>query len=494
MAARSLAARSLAAVALMLGFYVLALAIAAGLLYVPYAEWHYAGRLHLKLAVACVLGAAAIGWGILPRRDAFPAPGPRLEPRESPRLFRVLGDVARRTRQEMPVEVYLVSEMNAWVANRGGVMGFGSRRVMGLGLPLLQVASVDELEAILAHEFGHYHGGDTRLGPWIYKTRSAIGRTLQSLGDESWLQVPFRWYGSFFMRITQAISRAQELTADQLAATTVGAASLVEGLKKVHATAGAFDAYWQQEALPVLGAGFHAPLADGFARFLRSPRIADAVHRTLAEELAGGRADPYDSHPPLRDRIAAVQSVPARAASAPRAYAPAIELLGDVAACERRLLEFGFRGSDGGQPRFRSLAWDDVTREIYVPSWRTRAGRIAPLLGTATLEQLPRVLSARGQELARAALERDEHVPEEHLPQVLAGAVGACVATRLVDAGWTPSADPGEPVTVSRNGASLEPFGAVARLQTDPDGAAWWASVVEQHGIGGLTLAPSAKP
>jgi Zn-dependent protease with chaperone function len=34
-------------------------------------------------------------------------------------------------------------------------MGFGSRRVMGLGLPLLQALNVSQLEAVLAHEFGH---------------------------------------------------------------------------------------------------------------------------------------------------------------------------------------------------------------------------------------------------------------------------------------------------------------------------------------------------
>jgi len=69
----------------------------------------------------------------------------------------------------MPAEVYLIAEANAWVIDRGGIMGCGSRRVMGLGLPLLQVLSVYQLRAVLAHEFGHFHGGDTKLGPWVYK-------------------------------------------------------------------------------------------------------------------------------------------------------------------------------------------------------------------------------------------------------------------------------------------------------------------------------------
>ena len=83
----------------------------------------------------------------------------------------------------MPSEVYLTAEVNAWVMDRGGMMGFGSRRVMGLGLSLLQVLSVSQLRAVVAHEFGHFHGGDTKLGPWIYKTRAAIGRTLEGLAE-----------------------------------------------------------------------------------------------------------------------------------------------------------------------------------------------------------------------------------------------------------------------------------------------------------------------
>jgi heat shock protein HtpX len=78
--------------------------------------------------------------------------------------------------------VYLIGQVNAFVADRGGIMGFGSRRVMGIGLPLLSILTVSELRGVLAHEFAHYYGGDTRLGPWVYKTQSAMIRTFQNIG------------------------------------------------------------------------------------------------------------------------------------------------------------------------------------------------------------------------------------------------------------------------------------------------------------------------
>src|SRR6185295_7873003 len=178
----SLAGRAALAVVLLVGFYVLALAIVGGLLYLPYVEVVYLHRLD-RLTIFAIVGAAIILWSILPRVDRFTPPGPALTRADQPRLFATIDDVARGSEQAMPSEVYLIPDMNAWVAQRGGIMGFGSRRVMGLGLPMLQTLTISQMRAVVAHEFGHYHGGDTALGPWVYKTRAAIGRTIHGLSQ-----------------------------------------------------------------------------------------------------------------------------------------------------------------------------------------------------------------------------------------------------------------------------------------------------------------------
>ena len=134
-----------------------------------------------------IAGGGLILWSIIPRPDRFVPPGPRLGEEDQPRLFQVIREVAEQTGQAMPADVFLVFDMNAWVAQRGGVMGIGSARVMGLGIPLLQYLTLPELKAVLAHEFGHYHGGDTKVGPWIYKTRAAIGRTVEYLDAKAGL-------------------------------------------------------------------------------------------------------------------------------------------------------------------------------------------------------------------------------------------------------------------------------------------------------------------
>ena len=146
-------------------------------------------------------------------------------------------------------------------------MGFGSRRVMGLGLPLL--LTVTQFRAVLAHEFGHYYGGDTALGPWVYKTRAAIGRTVERVSQHSSiLSKPFYWYGLLFLRLTLRVSRQQELSADELAARTVGARPSYRWIKVIHSAALAFEPYIISEVAPALTAGYRPPVSDGFRRFL----------------------------------------------------------------------------------------------------------------------------------------------------------------------------------------------------------------------------------
>jgi heat shock protein HtpX len=136
--------RYVLALVLMAGFYALALGLAGLLFYLPYAEYRYGRVVHLKLAFLCLLGGGGILWSVLPRLDRFPVPGPLLTSQQYPRLFEEIKAVADAVNQPMPVEVYLIPEVNAWVSNRGGVMGIGSRRIMGVGLPLLQVLSISE--------------------------------------------------------------------------------------------------------------------------------------------------------------------------------------------------------------------------------------------------------------------------------------------------------------------------------------------------------------
>ena len=305
------------ALVLMVGFYAFALAIAGGLLWVPYASYVYLDRVDGRLALFCVIGAGTILWALVPRIDRFEAPGPRLTPGNAPYLFNIIEGVASSTSQARPEEVYLLPDVNAFVTHRGGFMGFGSKRVMGVGLPLLKALSPAELRSVIAHEFGHFVSGDVALGPWIYKTRAAIFRAIAGLSG-GLLQALFNWYGRMFMRMTMQISREQEFVADATAARVAGVAAAISALKRVEVIAPAYNSFFSNEVMPVFRAGYLPPLSEGFDRYLADPDMAKLFHDYAKQSALGAEAGEYDSHPPTLERIAALARLNFKVAENPR--------------------------------------------------------------------------------------------------------------------------------------------------------------------------------
>ncbi|MEZ0228189.1 MAG: M48 family metallopeptidase, partial [Planctomycetota bacterium] len=380
----SLAGRALLAVVLLVVFYVIAIGISLALF--ALGVWllkHGRGSGTGKGVVFSFITGAVILWSVFPRPDFFEEPGPRLDPKKHPRLFDALRKIARGLGQEMPADVYLVPDVNAFVTQRGGIMGLGSKRVMGLGLPLLQALTVTEMRGVIAHEFGHFVGGDTKLGPWIYKTRSALARTVVNLGDSitSWF---FLQYFKMFLRITEAISRAQEYEADAVSAKLVGSRALISGLKKTHGAAPAFNVYMDSEYLPVLGSGFRPPLAEGFGRFLRSKEIATALKEEVAGALRSHDHDPYDSHPPLADRVAALEKL-REGAEPPEDDPPALSLLEDVAAAEKELIAMLLKDQAAS---LKAVKWSETAEKVTIPGWKELLAENGSHLAKVTPESL----------------------------------------------------------------------------------------------------------
>jgi heat shock protein HtpX len=482
----SLAIRGCLAVGLMIGFYGLAALVVAALLYIPYAEYVLLERVDLRIAFFCVSGAGAVCWAVMPRPDRFVPPGPELRPSEQPKLFELLESVRAATGQGQPRHVYLDLQVNAWVSQRGGFMGVGSRRVMGLGLPLIQALTVEQLRAVVAHEFGHYHGGDTRLGPWIYNTRVGIARTLERLED-SVIRLPFVAYGRLFFRITNAVSRRQEFAADALAARVVSAQALIGGLKQAHRAAEAFGPFWQAEFAPALHYQVRPPLATGFARFLQLRGVAAGVDNALQAALATHTTDPNDSHPSLPERCAALERLGSTGDGDAR---PAIVLLSGLSDCERALLGIAL---DPELETLRQVEWREIPELVWYPRWREEVQLQAKVLADATVAdaaslcQDPRT-RARGLVVESGYLPG----PEERIV-MLHRVIAIAIAVALVDAGWTLSGDLGDPVMCTRERDTLEPFAAIARSVSGELTSEAWREDCGRLGISRLPLVPPAR-
>jgi heat shock protein HtpX len=114
-------------------------------------------------------------------------------------------------------------------------------------------------------------------------------------------------YWKVFMRITQAISRLHEYREDELASNIAGPQALIEGLSAIHGASAAFPSFRRTEMLAAMDAGYRPSFANGFAQFIGVPNIAAPVTDHVNKELTEATIDPYDTHPPLKDRVAALQ-------------------------------------------------------------------------------------------------------------------------------------------------------------------------------------------
>ncbi len=248
------------------GFFLLVLVIAAGLLYMPFAKMSYPPSMQAFVKVGPLI-AILILFAARPLKDRFRPPGPLLEQDKQPRLFQEISYITSSLDQPMPKKVYLTAEPNVYITYRGGFMGFGSRKVMGVGLTLLAVLNVTELRAVLAHECGHYSAWDLKLAPRVYKTYEALVRNLTTTKIVPKL---FLLYTKVFLGLTKTFCRQQEYAADAQAARFAGATNLASGLQKIPRAVSAGYIYNIREVDPLLNFGFKPPIADGFKTFLNS--------------------------------------------------------------------------------------------------------------------------------------------------------------------------------------------------------------------------------
>ena len=359
---QSLTSRALLVVALWAGFYVLALGLALGLAWIPIAQARYSDTFGFG-AIAAGAGAITVLWALRPRwwfkkkkeEDRFEP----LSREEAPELFAFAEQVAAKVGAKPPRKLYLSGGPNASAAVESRWLGLVRERMVAIGLPLLAFLEPDELGAVLAHEFGHHVGGDVALGPWVYRTRAAIGRAAESLEDSSFfLDLPFRAYGDLFLRASTSVSRQQELAADAVSAGAFGAQATAAALRKVHELGPLWAAYFAHDAGPAISAGARVPLIEGFRRFLAEKKRRQAVQRDI-DDLASGPPSPWDSHPSLEERLAAV----GQAGSRPPVLASGGCL--HLAGGERRAEELWYARAISAP--LRAAGWEELGPGFVIP-------------------------------------------------------------------------------------------------------------------------------
>jgi Zn-dependent protease with chaperone function len=290
--------RAVLALVMLAGFFVLAVALAGGLTAI--AIWRFSigdvegGSWMLVLAV--VFGGPAL-WATLRAVFARPEPGGVGVTRDThPELWRHVDELAALAGTRGPDDIRLVDGANASVWERRGV------RYLELGLPLVAGLSVGELRSVLAHELGHYGGGHTQLAAVTYRAKLALElavRTDRAFGVLS------AW-AALYALVAASESRDHERFADEVAVAAAGRDAARRALLRSGPVGEAWHDYVTSYVSLAVAAGRTPPLLEGFRSYLAHPRRVHEL-RDLEREMAEREpASVFDSHPPIRERVAAM--------------------------------------------------------------------------------------------------------------------------------------------------------------------------------------------
>ncbi|MEU4094061.1 M48 family metallopeptidase [Streptomyces sp. NPDC026673] len=360
---------------LLLGFYVMVVGLLASIVVADVVltgvalRQGYVTFLFLGISVAfaspLVSGLVASVRGVNRHRPA----GVRVTADEQPELWARVRRVAEAMETTAPVELWLVAEPMAAVWQSSWVLGLvPGRRRMVLGIPYLTGLTERQIDAVIAHELGHFARRDTLLAGLAARNRAGLMRVLERYAEDGngighAIGSLFAGYARFCLRTTQAQARLGELAADRAAARIAGRDTTAAALRRIPLLDAAHTRYVREYAGIGTALGLLPPAEEvhpGFAAFLAGATWREEERRLIADPPRE-RTSPYDSHPPMRERVAAIEALPADTAGTfPAEPSPAgTGLLEDPVGTGARTVT-----ALPGSAELRQLPWRDLAAEV----------------------------------------------------------------------------------------------------------------------------------
>lgn len=265
-------------------------------------------------------------------------------PREqAPALWARVRQYAAKLGTEPPRQIIAGIDASFFVTEAPLKLAQGevSGRSLFVSLPLLRVLSRQEADAVLAHEMAHFSGGDTAFGAVLGPRLAAYAHYMAALGQNAMTLLAFYVLNLFRAAFELALSKSsrdREFAADRAAAGLTSGDAIARSLIKVSA----YSAYRNtvEQSLFEHNQRHEGPLglaqrvANGLTAFAQTPDFQAAVAESAMPH-------PFDSHPPLRQRLQQVGAdYPADAFAGIVEQAPAetwADLILDVDALEAPL-------------------------------------------------------------------------------------------------------------------------------------------------------------
>jgi Zn-dependent protease with chaperone function len=187
---------------------------------------------------------------------------------DQPRLFEFIDRLADEAHAPRAHKVYLSPRVNAAVFYDLSLLNLiiPSKKNLEIGLGLVNVVTLGELKAVLAHEFGHFAQRSMAVGRWVYISQQIAGHIVarrdmldKLLQQLSRIDLRVAWVGWILSIIVwsirsmmdvlfrgvllaqRALSRQMEFQADLVAVSLTGSDALIHALHKLNAADDAWD-------------------------------------------------------------------------------------------------------------------------------------------------------------------------------------------------------------------------------------------------------------
>ena len=199
--------------------------------------------------------------GLFKRQGADDSMKVEIFEKDQPELFAFIRQVCADTKAPSPYRIFLTPEVNAAVFYETSILNliFPVRKNLMIGLGLVNMLTLAEFKAVLAHEFGHFAQSSMRLGNYVYVANRIIvdmvyGRDFWDTALHNWKSVGdirislpgYLLYGIVWIlrKILElafrlinfaeaSLSREMEFHADLVAVSLTGSDVLIHGLRRL---------------------------------------------------------------------------------------------------------------------------------------------------------------------------------------------------------------------------------------------------------------------
>lgn len=232
--------------------------------------------------------------------------------KDQPGLFDYLHRLADAAKAPRPHRVFVSARVNAAVFYDLSLVNliFPSRKNLEIGLGLVNVLSLGEFSAVLAHEFGHFAQRAMAVGRWVYIAQQIVAQLITGrdkldgfLSGLSRIDIRIAWIGWLLSLIVwsirslvetafrgiviiqRALSREMEMEADLVAVSLTGSDALINALYRLQAA----DDAWERTLGFVAGEkGKERITGDVFA-----------IQSEIVRRMSAILNDPHYAEPPL---------------------------------------------------------------------------------------------------------------------------------------------------------------------------------------------------